>query len=91
MGRLKTARDKMEHRKVVAKHRDSGRTYNHKEGSGWNHFTKGFRKRSITMDRINKAYDFLFSFLEKATGTKASEEAISKKLDNVIESLKGAE
>ena len=90
MGRLKTARDKMEHKKVVLKHRDSGRTYNHKEGFGWNHFTKGFRRRSITMDRINKAYEFLFSFLDKAIIKHDEEAAISQKLGNVIDSLKGA-
>jgi len=91
MGRLKTAADKMEHKKVVHKHMDSGRTYNHIEGSGWCHFTKGFRKRSITMDRINKAYDYLFAFLEKAIDKKFEEKQISEKLDNAIKSLKGAE
>ena len=89
MGRLKTAANRMEHKKVVHRHMDSGRTYNHIEGSGWCHYTKGFRKRSITMDRINKAYDYLFSFLEKAIDKKFEEKQISEKLSNVIDSFKG--
>lgn len=77
--------------KKVHKKIDSGRTYNHIEGSGWNHYTKGPRKRTLTMERINNAYNFVFSFLERFTGTKASEKEISQKLDKAIESLKGAE
>lgn len=91
MGRLKTARDKMEHKKVVHKHVNSGRTYNYKEGFGWSHFTKGFRRRTVTMDVINKGCNFIFSLMERVTGTKTTEEEVSKKLNNVIESLKGAE
>lgn len=89
MGRLKTAADKMEHKRVVLKHRDSGRTYNHIEGKGWLHYTKGSRRRSITMDRINKAYDYLFSFLSKALPQDLEEKKISEQLDKTIETLKG--
>jgi len=72
----------------MRKHRDSCRTYSYVEGKGWNHYTKGYRKRSITMDRINAAYNFLFSFLSKVTGVKSDEEII-KDLDKSLESLKG--
>ena len=74
----------------MRKHRDSCRTYSYVEGKGWKHYTKGFRRRSITMKRINAAYNFLFSFLSKATSVKTDDEII-KELDKSLESLKGKE
>lgn len=65
MGRLKTYRMKLEHKKVVQKRKDSGRCYNFVEGKGWNHYTKGFRKHTSRPETLEKGTLFLFSFLDR--------------------------
>ena len=62
MGKLKTYRMKLEHKKVV---QNSGRCYNFVEGKGWNHYTKGFRKHTSRPETLEKGTLFLFSFLDR--------------------------
>lgn len=53
-------------KKKILKHRDFGRTYHEVDGCGWKHYTKGFRRRSITQERINNAMYFINAFLARA-------------------------
>lgn len=67
MGRLKTYADRLTHVKVVRKKQMSGRCYNFVDGCGWNHYTKGFRKHSVSSNVINEGSKKLFDFLGKVT------------------------
>nr|DAH71187.1 MAG TPA: hypothetical protein [Caudoviricetes sp.] len=70
MGRLKVYSEKLNHKKIVQKKKDSGRCYNFVEGLGWNHYTKGFRKHSTKVDVMERGTSFLFSLLERVMPKK---------------------
>lgn len=70
MGRLKVYSEKLNHKKIVQKKKDSGRCYNFVEGLGWNHYTKGFRKHSTKVDVMERGISFLFSLLERVMPKK---------------------
>ena len=53
-------------KKKVLKKRDFGRTYNEVDGWGWDHYTKGWRRRSVTQKRLNNAMSFLYAFFARA-------------------------
>lgn len=74
MGRLKTYRMKLEHKKVVSKHTPNGRCYNDVDGKGWNHYTKGFRKHSTHSNVISRGTIILFGLLAKANLNGKTEE-----------------
>jgi hypothetical protein len=76
MGKLKTNVEKLQHKKVVYKKNDNGRCYNHIEGVGYSHYTKGKRTRKITQERVNNAMKKLLEFFSRLTGKK--EEAENK-------------
>lgn len=65
MGRLKTNSERMIRVKKVLKKRDFGRCFEAVEGSGWKHYTKGFRRRSVTQKILESGSMKLFSFLDK--------------------------
>ena len=70
MGRLKVYSEKLNHKKIVQKKKDSGRCYNFVEGLGWNHYTKGFRKHSTKVDVNGKRNIFFVSLLERVMPKK---------------------
>lgn len=50
---------------LVKKHVAYGRTYNYKNG-GYDHYTKGHRKSSLTSEKVSKGNDFLNALIERA-------------------------
>lgn len=50
----------------VHKHISYGRTYNHKDGIGYEHYTKGHRKSSITIELIDAGEKFFNALIERA-------------------------
>jgi len=50
----------------VHKHISYGRTYNHKDGIGYEHYTKGYRKSSITTKLMDAGGKFLNALIERA-------------------------
>lgn len=49
--------------KKVHKHIQNGRTYAHTDGVGYRHYTKGFKKRSISSERMSECATKLLAFL----------------------------
>ena len=67
MSKLKTYIQRLSHKKAVRKKQMSGRCYNFVDGCGWSHYTKGFRKHTVSSSVINEGSKKLFDFLGKVT------------------------
>lgn len=78
MGKLKTQFDKLTRQKKVFKRQNSGRCYNYVIGEGYSHYTKGYKKRSVSEDSISKGYTFLFSFLDRLNDKQKTEETTNQ-------------
>lgn len=91
MGKLKTSRDRLNHKRVVKKHTANGRCYNMVDGLGWNHYTKGFRKHSIHSNVVSRGTIILFGFLARLVGNNDVEKlALTDENINTVEELEKA-
>lgn len=62
----------------VHKHCAYGRTYNSTNGEGYDHYTKGHRKSSMTAEIMDKGSKFLFALLERAFPKKVEESVVKE-------------
>lgn len=51
---------------LVRKHVAYGRTYNYQDGVGYNHYTKGSRKSTMTSSSMNNGSKVLYALIERA-------------------------
>ena len=78
MGRLKTQIDKLTHKKSVLKKQPSGRCYNYEQGKGYKHYTKGYKKRSVSEETISNGYTLLFTLLDRLKPAETKEETTNQ-------------
>ena len=72
-----TARLKQRQRKFkVHKHMAYGRTYDVVEGVGYKHYTKGYRKSSMTASIMDKGSKALYALIDKAFPKTTDEKVV---------------
>ena len=61
---------------LVRKHVAYGRTYNYVDNDGYDHYTKGHRKSTLTTERVTNGNKFLNAFIERAFPKPVAETSV---------------